>query len=345
MAVRVAQALSLHVPHPTFAVSAFEQEMRRRLIAIGLLDVQASLDQASEPMILTSWLQSHPPTNINDNDISTVFQRLVQQSGDFTDTTFALMILKAQCIVRLFNVGDTAESPAMHMETRQAYVADFKQTSYKLLRNCYPESDPFHWYARRVADCVYASLQLIALRPLQRNAKLITPSPICGLGILKLSVEVLQKMQELYDDIRGHPWRWFEGIFVPWHALAVALAELCELEDLATMEIYWLPTKHAFDRFSSLVADSRQAPMRRNHQLADSPLSGVALLSEDSLSAVLDWNLPFLRTPMEADGGEEQVQGAVVASGDGLGSWPNSWDLQRNIDWPSDFHPWTYNNL
>lgn len=71
----------------------------------------------------------------------------------------------------------------------------------------------------------------------------------------------------------------------------------------------------------------------------------MTLHSEDSLSVVLDWNLPFLRTPMEADGGEEQVQGAVVASGDGLGSWPNSWDLQRNIDWPSDFHPWTDNNL
>jgi hypothetical protein len=313
MAVRVAQALSLHVPQPAFVVSPFEQDMRGRLwIAIGLLDVQASLDRASEPMILTSWLQSHPPTNINDNDISTGFQRLVQQSGDFTDTPFALMILKAQCIVRLLNVGNTAESPAVDMETRQTYVADFKQTSYQLLRNCYPESDSFHWYARRVADCVYASLQLIALRPLQRNAKPITLLPIRGLGILKLSVEVLQKIQELYDDIRGHPWRWFEGIFVPWHALAVALAELCELEDLATMEIYWLPTKHAFDRFSSLVADSRQgmlrkpietlmtqAPMRRNHQLADSPLSGVALHSEDSLSAVLDWNLPFLRTPME----------------------------------------------
>lgn len=356
MAVRIAQALCLHIPRPTFAVSPFEKEMRRRLwIAIGLLDVQASLDRASEPMILTSWLQFHPPSNINDEDVSASFQGPVQQSEDFTDTTFALMVLKAQCTARLLNVGDTAESPAMALHTRQLYVVDFQRTRYQLLRNCRPESDSFHWYAGQVADCIDASLQLIALRPLQRNAKLIAPSPTRGLRILKLSVDVLQKTQILYDDIRGRPWRWFEGIFVPWHALAVALAELCELEGpAAMMETYWLPVKQAFDRFGSLVADSQQGmlwkPMeklmtqarrKRNLQLADSLLSSrvLSLGSEDvASSAASDWNSPFLiLTPMEAEGDEEQDQGTpIITSGDDLGSWPDSWNLPCTIDWPSD---------
>ncbi|RJE17123.1 hypothetical protein PHISCL_10540, partial [Aspergillus sclerotialis] len=47
MALRIAQALSLHIPHPPFPLDPFEREMRRRLWhAIGMLDVQAALDRA-----------------------------------------------------------------------------------------------------------------------------------------------------------------------------------------------------------------------------------------------------------------------------------------------------------
>lgn len=89
MAVRVAQALPLHLEHPPFPIQPFEQEMRRRVwLAIGLLDLQASLDRASEPMIPASWLQSHLPSNVNDSEFGFGFEGALQASDSFTDMTF-----------------------------------------------------------------------------------------------------------------------------------------------------------------------------------------------------------------------------------------------------------------
>lgn len=198
MAVRVAQALSLHVPDPPFLITPFEQEMRRRLwSAIGLLDVQASSDRASEPMILRSWLESHTPANVSDDDIPFGHQVALVESDGFTDTTFTLVISKAHCSVR-----SLMEPGSQYMHIRQACVADFQQTASQLLRNCQPEAVPFHWYTHKVADYIATSMQLIALRPLQRTLD-FTPPHAPGSNLLGLSVDILRKTETLYRDPRG----------------------------------------------------------------------------------------------------------------------------------------------
>jgi hypothetical protein len=69
LAVRIAQALYLHIENPPFFVGTFDREMRRRVwFAISLLDTQACLDRATEPMISASWLKSNLPSKINDSD-------------------------------------------------------------------------------------------------------------------------------------------------------------------------------------------------------------------------------------------------------------------------------------
>lgn len=277
MAVRVAQALSLHVPDPPFLITPFEQEMRRRLWgAIGLLDVQASLDRASEPMILRRWLELHAPLNVNDDDIRFGHEIVPAESDSFTDSTFTLMISKAQCAVR-----SLTEPGSQYMHIRQACVADFQRTASQLLRSCQPDALPFHWYALQVADYIAASMQLISLRPLQRTPG-ITPPHVPGSNVLRLSVDILQKTETLHSDPRGHPWRWFEGIFVPWHALAVAIAELCGCEDAALIERYWDTVEGAFERFGGLVADEKEGmlwkPMER--------LMGRARAKRDTLRVV-----------------------------------------------------------
>lgn len=84
-----------------------------------------------------------------------------------------------------------------------------------------------------------------------------TPPRIRGSGLLKLSVKVLQKTLELYNAERGRPWRWFEGILVSRHALAVAIAELCVCDDPALMERCWPVVQSAFYRFNN-VGDSQK---------------------------------------------------------------------------------------
>lgn len=361
MALRVSQALSLHVPDPPFPVRPLEREMRRRLFqAVGFLDVQASLDHASEPMMQTGWLQSHPPSNINDSDIRFDMEGPVHDSDDFTDTTFTLMISKAQYVLRLLNVSGFTEPGVKYMHMRQQLVRDFQQTASNLLRKCQPDVN-FHWFIKKTAECINASLQLIALRPLQQNAN-FTPPRVNEAGLLKLAVDVLQKTQELSTDPRGRAWSWFEGIFAPWHALAVAVAELCVCEDPSLMERYWPTVEEGYNRFSSVVTDSQQmtlwGPMEKiitrararrdelldtfapaadtsNNQTTatslfratDSPSQGSPSLSGN------DWQTQSPSFPhvasQEDDGAQNQISPtnmALSSPSNWLAPWPNLWD-------------------
>ena len=332
MAVRVAQALSLNVPDPPFLITPFEQEMRRRLWgAIGLLDVQASLDRASEPMILRSWLESHAPANLSDDDIPFGHEIAPTESDGFTDTTFTLVISKAQCSVR-----SLTEPGSQYMHIRQVCVADFQQTASQLLRNCQPDAVPFHWYTYQVADYIAASMQLIALRPLQRTPDFMPPH-VPGSNLLRLSVDILQKTETLHRDPRGHPWRWFEGIFVPWHALAVAIAELCGCEDAALIERYWDTVEGAFERFGGLVADEKEGmlwkPMERLMERARAKRESLrAVFTPESASA--QFQSPFLPVMTPDQSQNQRGMGPVVTPSSSTGSigiepWanvPNVWD-------------------
>ena len=347
MALRIAQALSLHVPNPPFSVRPFDQEMRRRLWhTIGVLDVQASLDRASEPMILASWLQSHVPSNVNDNDIAYDSQD-IQESDGFTDTTFTLIISKVQCVVRSLNSNGLMEPGVENMHMRYACVSDFQETASRLLRNCQPEILPFHWYTKKAADSIAASLQLIALRPLQRHEN-FTPPPVREGSLLKLSVEVLQRTHEICSDPRGRPWSWIHGIFAPWHALAVAIAEICVCDDLELLESCWPVVEHAFERFSNLVADSQQGMlwkpmeklMTRARSKKDVPFGTLSFPGGDGgfpggpstlgpANEESSWDPSMVPATAEHQNNEQQDQTETIGtySNDNPDLWPNVWDM------------------
>ncbi|KAB8262797.1 hypothetical protein BDV32DRAFT_120101 [Aspergillus pseudonomiae] len=283
MALRIAQALLLHLPELPFPVRPFEHELRRRLWTyIGLLDIQCSLERASEPMMQAKWVELNPPSNVNDCDISFGMDGPVPEAGGFTDMTFAMVTLKAQSTVRLLNFSDFIDKTVSCVNKRQQLVIEFQETASKLLQNSQPDQIPFHWYVRQVAEIISASLQLIVLRPLQRNANFVPPR-VRGDRLLQIAVDILKKSKAVRNDPRGQPWRWCEFMFVPWHSLAVAIAELCVCEDHSLMESFWGPVREAYENMGDLIADSRrgmiwkpmekimaQAEAKRNELLAAS---------------------------------------------------------------------------
>lgn len=256
IALRIAQALSLHIAEPPFPVTPFQTEMRRRLwTAIGFLDIQASTDRASEPMMPVAWLQSHPPSNVNDYDISFDMTAPAQESNGFTDMTFTMIALKAQCVSRILNFPSAASPIAEPINSRQQLVLDFQHTASTLLQHAHPNTIAFHWFARQTAECINACMQLIVLRPLQQHPR--SPPPrVRGDRLLKLAVDVLIKNQEVRNNPRTLNWRWIEYTFIPWHALAVAASELCVCQDPALMARYWGPVEQAYERLGRIVADT-----------------------------------------------------------------------------------------
>ncbi|THC98876.1 hypothetical protein EYZ11_001654 [Aspergillus tanneri] len=351
IALRIAQALCLHMAKPPFPVRPFESEMRRRLwSAIGFLDIQASTGCASEPMMQAAWLQSHPPSNINDHDINFEMGTLAPESEGFTDMTFTMIVLKAQYVFRLLNFSDFTEPTVKPIHLRQQLVVDFQHTASTLLHHIQADTIPFHWFTRQVAQYINASMQLITLRPLLRNPNYIPPR-VHGDRLLRLAVDVLEKHQELRNNPRAFPWRWSEYMFMPWHALAVAASELSVCEDPVLMERFWTSVEQAQERLTSMVEDKSkdmfwkpmenimaQAQARRNELLDLSSVGTRPLFSKSTPSDIVV-------SPMSPQSGHIQSMSRVshngVATGNmapaaassssssetiGLGSWSSVWD-------------------
>ena len=305
LAVRIAQALSLHIENPPFTMQPFEHEIRRRVwFAIGLLDVQASLDRASQPMIPAAWLQTQLPANINDSDLWFGFEGCLQDSVEFTDMTFTSMTCTAQCIARMLIFPPAAETGATSWNIRQCYVDTFRERAAILLQRCEPRKVPFHWYARQVATYISASLQLLALRPLRRLPKSSAPR-VRPHSLLKLAVEVLEQAQHLIKDHRGHAWYWFDSIFVEWHALAVATTEVYICEDKELMEKCWPTIELAFNHFSFLVADSKKGmiwtPVENLMDKARGKLQMVCFNHRAAKEQSADLNTALLEPSTSAD--------------------------------------------
>ncbi|CAG8932187.1 unnamed protein product [Penicillium salamii] len=269
MALRVGQALSLHMPEPPFSVRPFEHEMRRRAwLGIGLLDVAASLDRASEPMMQAAWLDYNPPSNINDEDIWFDMTGPIPQhpEGTFTDMTHTLVIAASSSVTRSLAFADFIEPTVKIMSLRQQIVHDFQQKASDLLSGCRPDLSDFQWFAQKTAGVMGSWLQLACLRPLQRS-KNFTPPKVHGDALLKIAADNLQWTQEAYDYPGAADWRWYASMWVPWHALAVAIAELCVCKSLSVMSKYWSVVDNVYQRSRVVIADSQQGmlwkPMER----------------------------------------------------------------------------------
>ncbi|KAL1855047.1 hypothetical protein Plec18170_004461 [Paecilomyces lecythidis] len=257
------KALYLHLENPPFPVNTFEREMRRRLwFAVGLLDTQASLDRATEPMLPGSWLKSNLPSPIDDCDIQFGFSEPLKRRDNFTEMNFTLVLCKAQYFTRLLNFSFSEESEAKDLNKRQRYVDEFRQTTSVLLRGTQPEKEALHWYMKKVAELISADLQLLVFRPLQRHGDW-KPPQVSGSSLLTLAVGIIETSYATLNDARILPWRWLEVIFVQWYALAVSIAEFCVCKDTSLMETHWSTVECAFDRFRSLVADSERGMLWR----------------------------------------------------------------------------------
>ncbi|PLB41214.1 uncharacterized protein BDW47DRAFT_115403 [Aspergillus candidus] len=342
VALRVAQALYLHLAEPPFPVRPFDREMRRRLwLAIGFLDMQSAADRASEPMMQVSWLQSHPPTNTNDSDLTYDMETPPRESPYMTDMTYNLMTLQAQRVSRLLNSSDFIEPAVKSMPTRQQLVIDFQQTTSRLLHHAQPTTIPFHWFTRQATECTYAAIQLLALRPLQRIAT-FTPPRIRSDHLIQAAVDVVAKSQALVDDPRAHPWRWMGHMFVPWHGLAVAIAELCICDDPFLWDMFWAPVERAYGRLGELVADSRQGMLWKPMEKLMARAQGKReTLQCNALSGTAGVGVPPVQ-PLGTSAPDAVVQqgadtrvGAVAApdlatpesmQDPGVVAWPSVWD-------------------
>lgn len=263
MALRIAQALCLHIPEPPFQVKPFDREMRRRCWqCIGLLDVVTSLDRASEPMMQNAWLEHAQPSNINDEDMWVGMEGPIEQhpEGTYTDTTHLLVLLESHNVARTIAFGDFSEPNVQCMALRQQVVSDFQKKVCKLLSGQDPAFSAFQRLSENMALVINGWIQLSCLRPIKRTRNFVPP-PVQGDVLLRLAADNLQMLMEIHLNPEFAPWRWCTALWVPWHALAVALAELCVCKDPAAMAKYWPIVEKVFHESTYLMISDSQHMM------------------------------------------------------------------------------------
>jgi hypothetical protein len=131
---------------------------------------------------------------------------------------------------------------------RQQTVDHFRRTTKELLAGCDPENVAFHWFISQIQEQISAVLQLIALRPLQRSPTFV-PAELPAPQMLALAADILERRQRMFRNHRAQSWRWFELLYFPWHALVVAMTEVCVCTDRWVIDRYWPTLERSYDLF------------------------------------------------------------------------------------------------
>lgn len=270
---RVGRALGVH---QEFAgESIYVRELRRRLwYAVIFLDCFASMDRGTDPTIMHNSYNRPPPSNVNDDDFDEYSSTLVCRSGEITDMSLAMMAHDG-CIIpfRTSAAPASSRSQPWQVALQKAYEL---QTLFqeKYFRHCNPENT-FHQTIRYTGIAIYHSIFLRAVRPLQYDSS--TPPPrVDSPWVMNLALNILRHSEQMWFH---HTRVWRRMPWVPWHAIAVALAALCSVRGNDIADEAWSLVDNAMVRYAPDVADGASGmlwrPIEKLYQKAAAFRDGV----------------------------------------------------------------------
>lgn len=241
--------------------------MRNRLwCSICALDLQESLQQASEPLIDLEVEHYTLPRNINDADFDMNFQGVdIPDKDELTDITFSLVIFKAQLSGRLLNfrgiTTSTTKKPspgyaATIWENRRGQAHRFEDQVRTLIAGCDPESSAYAWFTFHITDSIVSSMRLSALCPLHRTVLGAPPFSQRNNEVLASALSVLSKAQLVHNNPRGEGFRWY--VRIQWHDLAIAIAECLVCTDKKLLVRVWPVVETAYN--STCAVQNHQQP-------------------------------------------------------------------------------------
>ena len=267
IAVRIAQALSLNLDDHHRSETIYEQQMRRRIwYTICLLDVHASFDRASKPLIPADCPQPHLPANVNDHDFDVGSTGELADRDGITDITKSLILFHAQAHGKALNFGVIKDPALSSWEARQRVADHFEAVTVQFLSNCDPGTSPYAWYTVQGARSTVAAMRLHVLRPMHVDASCgVPPRSVFGQGyLLELAAALLTNERRTRADPRAEGFRWFR--MVHYYPLAVALAECYACTDLALIRKHWPIIEASFEQDANNIADYRDGALWRPMQ-------------------------------------------------------------------------------
>jgi len=139
-------------------------------------------------------------------------------------------------------------------------VEAFKQhlnTTY--VRHCDP-TQPFQFFVTAVINITINVTYLQSIRPMFREPGTFPPH-VESNKVLQFALVILEKsLAGDFYEITA-PWRW--SLWVQWHPLAVALAEVCIKDHGELADRAWPVLDQAYDRLAKDVADTEKGLLWR----------------------------------------------------------------------------------
>ncbi|CRG91726.1 Thiamine repressible genes regulatory protein thi1 [Talaromyces islandicus] len=279
-AVRLAQALNLHVeclgPSETF----FSRQMRKRLwFTIGVLDLQTCFEPDSKPLIPLEMIQLSKPLNLNDSDFDQSHQGTEPRELDeVTDMTFALMTYKVQILARsMYRIKEDKELES----TGEVLVTAFENDVYQLTKSCNPNDNSYSWFIYHSARSLTASAQLFTIGSITE-----TPSSTqASCSTLEMCAKSIENVSRIHNDERGEAFRWY--VTPQWPVVALAVRECYVSTDFATIRRVWPLIEEVFERYRDANSSVGGRPRSENlKKLMDTTRERVNMvLSDNSASA------------------------------------------------------------
>ncbi|RDL36184.1 uncharacterized protein BP5553_06796 [Venustampulla echinocandica] len=305
LAIRIAHSQRLHIDPDCSTRGTFEIELRRRLWwQLIILDMRGAEDRGTEPMILESSYTTLMPSNCNDVELEFKLGSLnpeecasqcslVDKAG-ITEMTFGLMCMHMTVVFRKLNFVTLTREPRLTLQDKEALVKECaNKLETKYLAGCDP-TDKSVWIIYMFGRLLILKLWLSIHYPLHVQAA----GTVAGSRQQSLqdAISFLTISDLIEENSFASGLHLFFARNVPWHAVAVMLAELLREPRGPLADQAWAIIDKSFTKWSNRMDGARDGmpwrPMKILLEKAQTARlqSAPAMATPDNLQAALPCN-------------------------------------------------------
>lgn len=333
--MRIAQGLGLHRDGDGSGLSAFEAEIRRRVWwQILVLDMRASEDRGSEPLILEGSFNTRIPHNLDDTDFGFHSQNPLPEKKGLTTMTFCLLSMDVSNIMRKINfISVLDEHQTLSLAQKEEVVKNCTDRIESIYLAGSDPNDQSTWLMRTLGRLLILKLWLVLRYPLQSRQPSLQQYPK-GQS-LRTAVGYLSLNELIEESPAASRFIWFFSTYVPWHTLAVALVELCTEVQGPLADRAWSIINRNYKKWSDRVADTKDGmlwrPIKSLFKKAQAARKGDQKPFETSAASVSSGSDPGFRSYDTTPGISSDLY-APMAFG-------NPSPLSQVMDPPLEFDP------
>jgi len=285
---------------------AFEAEMRRRLWwFILVLDMRASEDRGAAPVIQEDSFNTRIPCNINDEDFSLGSVHPLPDKTGFTSMTFSLITMHVSNTVRSLNfIPSTNNRHNLTPQEKEDRVRQCTQRIERQFLDSIQPSESAPWVAATVGRLLILKLWTVVQYPLQSRPS-ASRSDFAGGQGFRTVIAYLELTEVIAESPNSKDFMWLLSTYVPWHPVAVALAEIINDPKGPLADRAWAVITRNYKKWGNLVADSKEGMLWRPVKKLYKRAQAARELStehglEQSIAKVVPMVNPVAGNPTEA---------------------------------------------